>query len=236
MAIKYLVVFAASMVITLLALDWHPQEYIVQCVGKLAVGVFVGLGIVLAMLFLAVKLKLAKDTLTYVWAIQCVGVAHVLGVVLLLIFALYVWVFPSETIRLRQTILAEDGVKEVDLSGGYNVTDEWLAYNLYRVSSYKEGEHGEYTVFLLDVEPALEESFDALVEIFNNTPYSAINNYELAQGVNCQGMTCHIADWCRRNNCPYTVSYQPSHTYITVEHGGKKYEMNFTRHPTIREV
>lgn len=138
---------------------------------------------------------------------------------------------------MRLDTLQEQGVTKVDLSGGYEVTSRWLGENLYRVSTYTELTNGNYVVYLLSIEPSNEETFEELCETFRTTPYSRINSYNLVDGVNCQGMTCYIVDWCQKHQCTYKIGYTPSHTYITVCVDGRWYLMSFTAfNSTIAEV
>lgn len=117
------------------------------------------------------------------------------------------------------------------------VTDDWLGLNLYRVQTYKPGdEEGKYVVSLIEVESPRKESFDSLTELFMETPLTLINNYNLAEGVNCQGMTCYLASWCRQTGHVYKVDYTATHTNITIEYQGDWYKFDFTEDRSITKI
>lgn len=116
----------------------------------------------------------------------------------------------------------------------YTVTEDWLGMNLYRVSTYaKLEEPNQYKVTLLRVEAPKGESFDELQQTFYATPLTLYNSLTLAEGVNCQGMTCYIASWCVQNGYVYTINYTTRHTNITVEYKGEWYTFDFTDNRTI---
>ena len=117
------------------------------------------------------------------------------------------------------------------------VADEsWMNENIWRVSSYKQRKNGKYDVYLLDVQPAVEREFEELQEVFHSTRYSTFNSYNLADGVNCQGMVCYIADWCERNLCEYSVAWNTTHVWIFVRYNNEWHKFNFDVHGAIEEI
>lgn len=105
--------------------------------------------------------------------------------------------------------------------------DVWLSENIWKVESYKQLRDGRYDIYLLEIEPALERTFDDLQHTFNTTPYSSFNSYHLADGVNCQGMTCYLASWCERNAFNYSVAWTRSHTVTFIKYDGSWYKFDF---------
>ncbi len=117
------------------------------------------------------------------------------------------------------------------------VDKAWMEENIWRVQSYKALKNGQFDVYLLDVQTATDADFDALQCTFNNTPYTSYNSYWLADGVNCQGMTVYIADWCERNFCEYAVAWTRTHTLIYVKYNAVWYKFDFDSQSTsIEEV
>lgn len=110
-----------------------------------------------------------------------------------------------------------------------NVVEDaaWLEENIWRVESYKQKWNGKYDIHLLRIEPALNPSFDELQLTFRDTEYSAFNSYYLAEGVNCQGMTVYLADWCERFAYEYSVAWTAMHTYIFIKYDGAWYKFDF---------
>lgn len=104
---------------------------------------------------------------------------------------------------------------------------EWLEENIWRVESYKEKKNGEYDIYLLEVQPGDEADFDKLVYNFTYAPYSVFNSYYLANGVNCQGMTVHLADWCERHGYEYNVAWTATHTFIFINYDMVWYKFDF---------
>ncbi len=114
---------------------------------------------------------------------------------------------------------------------------DWLNENIWRVASYKKLRNDTYDIYLLEVEPAMEESFEDLKYTFEHTSYSSFNSYHLGDGVNCQGMTVYLASWCERNYCEYSVAWTTAHTLIYIRYDGTWYEFNFDEYTkTITEV
>lgn len=107
------------------------------------------------------------------------------------------------------------------------VEEQWLSDNIWRVQSYKPLRNGKYDIYLLDVETAYDQDFDALRRTFNSTPYTSYNSYWLLDGVNCQGMTVYIADWCERNLFEYSVAWTRTHTWIYVSYDNVWYKFDF---------
>lgn len=107
------------------------------------------------------------------------------------------------------------------------VDEVWMTENIWRVESFKQNRNGSYDTYLLEVEPAMETSFREVLETFNATEYNNINHYYLAEGVNCQGMTVYLADWCERNRIEYAVSWTTIHTFIYIRYEGVWYKFDF---------
>lgn len=110
---------------------------------------------------------------------------------------------------------------------------DWIKNNLYRISSYKETDNGEYEANLIEVEEATIYSFDLLRKVFYACKYTNDNHYCLLDGVNCQGMTCYLVDWCQKNNHEFKVIYSENHVYTEILHDGDWYAFNFTLVPKI---
>lgn len=110
---------------------------------------------------------------------------------------------------------------------------DWIKNNLYRISSYRETDNGEYEADLIEVEEATIYSFDLLRKVFYACKYTNDNHYCLLDGVNCQGMTCYLVDWCRKNNHEFKVIYSENHVYTEILHDGDWYAFNFTLVPKI---
>lgn len=108
-----------------------------------------------------------------------------------------------------------------------SATEEWMMENIWRVESFKQKKNGTYDTYLLEIEPAMESSFSELRNTFGVTEYNNINHYYLSEGVNCQGMTVYLADWCERNRVEYAVSWTTIHTFIYIRYGGVWYKFNF---------
>lgn len=116
-------------------------------------------------------------------------------------------------------------------------TLKWIQENLYKVEAYTPIKDSNlYEVQVLHMEPAIECSFEELKEIFNSTEYADENSYYLDYGVNCQGMTCYIVDWCIKNQHEFSIEYFKDHIASRVLHEGVWYRFNFTRIPEISEV
>lgn len=98
---------------------------------------------------------------------------------------------------------------------------------IWLVESYKKLDEDKYDVFLVEQEPAWEPTWDDLLYTFEVAPYTAFNSYHIMDGVNCQGMTIHIADWCARNDVEYHVTWTTKHVWIYVRYGGQWYKMDF---------
>lgn len=114
---------------------------------------------------------------------------------------------------------------------------DWMNENIWRVESYKPRKDGNYNVHLLQVEPAINPSFDELRATFSGTKYNSFNSYYLEDGVNCQGMVCYLANWCERYHCEYSVSWTKMHTLIYIKVNGSWYKFNFdVDGATIEEV
>ena len=135
----------------------------------------------------------------------------------------------------QANVVVVDGLTQRS-NGSFIADSEWLANNLYRCSVYYERDDGKWDVYLVDVEGPTDISFDELKETFMKTPYRIRNFPKLEDGVNCQGMVCYIADWCRENKCPYTVEYFDHHIDIVVDYLGTKYRFDFTENPIITEL
>lgn len=117
------------------------------------------------------------------------------------------------------------------------VEESWLEENIWQVQSYKQLRDGRYDVYLLKIEDALDPTFDQLKRTFNTTSYTSYNSYWLYDGVNCQGMTVYIADWCERNLYEYSVAWTRTHTWIYVRYDGVWYKFDFDMdHQKIEEV
>lgn len=104
---------------------------------------------------------------------------------------------------------------------------EWLQENIWRAEGYRERKDGKYDVYLLEVQPGDEDTYERLCYNFTYAPYSYFNSYYLAEGVNCQGMTVHLADWCERNGIEYNVAWTSTHTLTYIKYDGKWYRFNF---------
>lgn len=235
LAIKLAIAFVVGVVLHLMVTKWSPGEYIMYQFDKIGDALCVGTA--LSMFYLVIwpgtgrgNENKFRSHLIGTLAVFCVLYA---GVTLC---RNHVMLHPDEVTATRMGYLKESGIESVASSGGYIVTEEWLAYNLYRVDSYVDRKDGTYMVFLLDIEPSKEETFEELKDTFYSTPYSTINSYHIADGIDCRGMTSYIAGWCQDHNRPYKISYTPSHTYITVQEEGKWYEFNFNRMPSVKEV
>lgn len=133
--------------------------------------------------------------------------------------------------------LLAQGIVDYSIEEDYLVVDEsWILSNLYKVSTYKDNKDGTWTVSLIRVQEATDSTWEELQELFYNTPYSLTNSYCLEDGVNCQGMTVYLADWCEKNGCPFSVKYSSSHVYIVISYEGYDYEFNFNITPRITNL
>ncbi len=113
----------------------------------------------------------------------------------------------------------------------------WLEENIWQVESYKEMRNGKYDIYLLEVQPGDEDSWDKLCYNFTYAPYTFLNHYYLAEGVNCQGMVVHLADWCERNEHEYSVAWTSTHTFIFIKHDAQWYKFDFdTQGASMTEI
>lgn len=157
-----------------------------------------------------------------------------LCLVTLAIFVLYRLV--TGEIESREGSGVFSGAQQQEESNALVVDAAWLANNLYKVQIYKENEDGTFNVVLLEVEPSKGETFEELQTLFYSTPYSLINSYNLADGVNCQGMVCYLADWCQKAGVEYTIGYSSTHVVISIPNDGEWYKFSFTDRPSIIKV
>lgn len=112
---------------------------------------------------------------------------------------------------------------------------EWMEENIWRVESYKKLKNGKYDVQLLKVQPGDESTWELLCYNFDYAPYSFLTSYYLANGVNCQSMTVHLADWCERHGCEYNVAWTSTHTLIYIKYDREWYRFDFDSDEAKRE-
>lgn len=113
---------------------------------------------------------------------------------------------------------------------------DWIAEHLYEVETYADNGDGTYEVTLVNVEPAGEFSFDILRNIFQQTEWTDVNGYALANGVNCQGMAVYIADWCKKNGHAFAIEYYPEHVAIRVKHDEVWYRFSFSENASVHII
>lgn len=143
---------------------------------------------------------------------------------------LYNWLGSRDNTTIDVDITADE-------SQWMTVEESWLANNLYHVSSYKKNEDGTYSVVLLRLSDDVDCTFEELITKFESTPFNFVNGRELSEGVNCQGMTSYIADWCVAHNIPYAVEYFEAHTDIIVHYtDGKDYKFNFGENAKVKVI
>ena len=107
------------------------------------------------------------------------------------------------------------------------VEEEWLVENIWRVESYLKMDDGRYDVYLLEVQSPVETTFEDLERTFLNTPYTSFNSESLQDGVNCQGMTVYLANWCEANRVEYSVSWTKTHTFTFIREDDGWYKFDF---------
>ncbi len=144
---------------------------------------------------------------------------------------LTILVISAVAFGLWMFVFRDDGPDHV------TVDRAWLEENIWRVESYKEKSNGLYDTYLLEVQPGDEDTWEKLCYNFTYTPYTALNSYYLANGVNCQGMTVHLADWCERHGYEYSVAWTRTHTSIYIRYDAQWYLFNFDQaNREIKEV
>lgn len=164
----------------------------------------------------------------------CIPVVVTVTILMLCIY----WFYDRETKfgDVNNAILSEDGVLGISENSRIHVTSEWLLANLYRCANFADEEDGTYTVSLHVIEQAKPCSFNELKELFLSTLYTSTNHSILSEGVNCQGMTIYLADWCRLTGHAFEIEYFPTHVAIVIIDNGSRYRFNFTLSPSITKL
>lgn len=134
-----------------------------------------------------------------------------------------------------EPVLPSDNA-DTSVSHAGSRTREWMNQNLFRVHSYTENPDGTFDVQLLEIDGPEVDTWQQLVQLFMSTPYSDENSAYISDGVNCQGMTLFLAEWCETHDHTYTVQYMPTHVRIVITHEGEDFLFSFSSRPVYKAL